>query len=705
MEYKSLDKYLKKQDSYSKFNSELGSGGGYVNFKNSGQRGSVKEFTLSLSSILSGLEDIERNLDEFKGLSQYQEKEWRDAGASFFTDTALNSMITVQTKPCFTTISKIINWANNTQDYSDDSINLSPEAISNTISKLKQVMRTFTPTDLKVSSNSGIIISVDKKISLFVYEVFKYLIATNKFGLLDNYLKVSRDGSDNYNLEYQNIKLGGIFRISKDKLSTEDLTSGPKIRFLEDPLRYKEKNYYLSTEWTIGKNSRLDLVDFKLLIESLFSEYSIKVDSKPYQLLNKVASKSSTSLILSKSFLLLAGISGTGKTRFIREQADADLSNYQLVSVRPDWHEPSDLLGYITRLTEKEQYVATDVLVLIVKAWKEVVKHGFDLEGDSAYGDTGHLQNIRPFWLCLDEMNLAPVEQYFADYLSVSETRKWSHDGNKVTYSCDPLLSSDLIKSIDTTKFKEALFLNDGEDKSERLWTHFSENGISVPFNLIVAGTVNMDETTHGFSRKVIDRALSFDFGEFFPNDFGKFFDPDTSPKGLTYPHWSHADKAALQDTYDVDGERTIAFMQAINDKLEGTPFKLAYRALNEALLSVIANQPSSEHELLAVWDDFVMCKLLPRIEGDLDKLSSNEDNQTLLQVLRGVLEEQLSDIWEDLKRPDLYREYRTEKKHPGEAPQDNSPSRIIWIPCRSKAKLDWMQARLERDTFTSFWP
>lgn len=407
----------------------------------------------------------------------------------------------------------------------------------------------------------------------------------------------------------------------------------------------------------------------------------------------------------SKPFLLLAGISGTGKTRFVREQADADLSNYQLVSVRPDWHEPSDLLGYITRLTEKEQYVATDVLVFIVKAWKEIVKHGFDLEGDSTYGDIANLQNIRPFWLCLDEMNLAPVEQYFADYLSVSETRKWRPDGNQVTYSCDPLLSSDLIKSVDAAEFKEALFLNDGEDKSERLWTHFSENGISVPFNLIVAGTVNMDETTHGFSRKVIDRALSFDFGEFFPNDFGQFFDPDTSPKGLTYPHWSHADKAALQDTYDVDGERTIAFMQAINDKLEGTPFKLAYRALNEALLSVIANQPSSEHELLAVWDDFVMCKLLPRIEGDLDKLSSNEDNQTLLQVLRGVLEEQLSDIWEGTVRPDLYREYRTEKEHPEEAPQDNSPSRIIWIPCRSKAKLDWMLFRLERDTFTSFWP
>ncbi|MFC3333481.1 hypothetical protein ACFOEM_13740 [Paenalcaligenes hominis] len=48
------------------------------------------------------------------------------------------------------------------------------------------------------------------------------------------------------------------------------------------------------------------------------------------------------------------------------------------------------------------------------------------------------------------------------------------------------------------------------------IWDLFLQEGIGIPFNLIVAGTVNMDETTHGFSRKVIDRALSFDFGDFF---------------------------------------------------------------------------------------------------------------------------------------------------------------------------------------------
>lgn len=403
---------------------------------------------------------------------------------------------------------------------------------------------------------------------------------------------------------------------------------------------------------------------------------------------------------LFKSFLLLAGISGTGKTRFVREQADDDLSNYQLVSVRPDWHEPSDLLGYVTRLTQPEQYVATEVLFFIVKAWKEVVSHGFELSGKTASGDTSNIENIRPFWLCLDEMNLAPVEQYFADYLSVSETRRWLNDGDELIYSCDTLLNPDLINSVDRDKLKKDLALDDGEDVSDKLWAHFRDNGISIPFNLIVAGTVNMDETTHGFSRKVIDRALSFDFGEFFPNIFSEFFEPTSSPKSLNYPIWSHADKDSLATTCDPDGERTINFLEAINEKLDGTPFKLAYRALNEILLSVIANHPKSEQELLAVWDDFVMCKLLPRVEGDLDKLSSKEDNKSLLQVLSEALadNDMLGLIWDEQKdspnaRPDLYRE-KTE-----------GDDKVIRIPCRSREKLDWMQARLERDTFTSFWP
>jgi hypothetical protein len=398
---------------------------------------------------------------------------------------------------------------------------------------------------------------------------------------------------------------------------------------------------------------------------------------------------------ISKPFLLLAGLSGTGKTRFVREQAKMTgslESTYCLVSVRPDWHEPSDLLGYISRLGQNgAEFITTDVLSFMVKAWLEIIdlENSFTVENPS--WKTKPLAEIRPFWLCLDEMNLAPVEQYFADYLSVIETRLWEND----QYTCDALLKADTFKQLESEgllKLREALGLNGSA--FDGLWDYFVNRGISIPFNLIVAGTVNMDETTHGFSRKVIDRALTFDFGQFFPHESKTFFDPIYQPKALSYPLVSHARTEHFQNfSMDPGGKKTIAFFDAVNSVLKGTMFELAYRALNELLVTVISFNPKTEAELLAVWDDFLMCKVLPRIEGDEDKLTSQ--NGLLLDALMETLKltECLASIWKSKTRPDLLRETIT------------SPDSAILIDCRSRVKIEWMQNRLNQNGFTSFWP
>ena len=77
----------------------------------------------------------------------------------------------------------------------------------------------------------------------------------------------------------------------------------------------------------------------------------------------------------------------------------------KMIPVKPNWHDSSDLLGYISRING-EKYITTPFLKFIVKAWRFPVT---------------------PFFLCLDEMNLAPVEQYFAEYLSIIETRNSSN--------------------------------------------------------------------------------------------------------------------------------------------------------------------------------------------------------------------------------------------------------------------------------------
>ena len=399
---------------------------------------------------------------------------------------------------------------------------------------------------------------------------------------------------------------------------------------------------------------------------------------------------------LSKPFILLAGISGTGKTRFVREQAK--LTNptgsleetYCLVSVRPDWHEPSDLLGYTTRLSGNAQYVVTDVLTFIVKAWKELLRCDIQVDGQTATGTKEQLDNARPFWLCLDEMNLAPVEQYFADYLSILETREWKWSDSGFVYGCDPLLKATVFNDFfDEERF--AVQNNLGLHDDEALWDFFQHKGIAIPPNLIVVGTVNMDETTHGFSRKVLDRALSIDFGEFYPNDFDAFLNPKTKEKKFSFSHFSHASINREFCSIDPSGGKSIALLKAINTVLKGTAFELAFRALNELLLSVQTHTVNDEKTLQAVWDDFLMSKVLPRIEGDLEKLAKVGSDKNLLEHLQTVLEDQLSAIWNENNRPDLHRESMSGDEIP--------------IECRSKRKLEWMMQRLDQFGFTTFWP
>ncbi len=401
-----------------------------------------------------------------------------------------------------------------------------------------------------------------------------------------------------------------------------------------------------------------------------------------HQLLNVSSELSVT--ILPKPFLLLAGISGTGKTRFVREQAretDSTLNNYCLVPVRPDWHEPSDLLGYITRLSGHAEYVTTDVLTFIVKAW-QVAAPNADKEG---MGDINE-QSI-PYWLCLDEMNLAPVEQYFADYLSVLESRKFDENG----YQCEALLNANMLQGLIETDTK--LPNNLGLSSNDGLWHYFLQHGISLPPNLIVAGTVNMDETTHGFSRKVIDRAITLDFGEFFPNVYADYFDKKIEPVVFTWSPLTHCLKEDLASTEDAGGTKSIAFLESVNSVLKRTPFELAYRALNELLLQVACLNPKNDNELQAIWDDFLMTKVLPRIDGDEDKLRLLTDGGegTLLDGLMTVLEANLPLVWND-GRKDFFR-------------MNIDGTNTSDILCRSKAKLEWMKDRLAINTFTSYWP
>jgi len=340
-----------------------------------------------------------------------------------------------------------------------------------------------------------------------------------------------------------------------------------------------------------------------------------------------------TTAIKSKPFLLLAGISGTGKSRIVRELARAcwdegtdeykaqKPKNFQMVQVKPNWHDSSDLIGYVSRVSGKAEFVAGEFLKFIAKAWENTET---------------------PYFLCLDEMNLAPVEQYFAEYLSVIESRKSHEDG---TVTTDPIVE----KADEEWYFNLTASLTSDEDIRKQ----FNEQGICIPQNLIVVGTVNMDETTFSFSRKVLDRAMTIEMNEV---DLHGGLTERNEPIGKL-------DKAELIG-YAVEGvdvyaankevcETVLTYLDAVNSVLEGTPFKIAYRTRNEFLLYVVNNLPYKKGEndeelpqgyvVARALDEITSMKVLSRIEGDDTKVSDK-----LLDSLTETIEEELREVSED---------------------------------------------------------
>lgn len=328
--------------------------------------------------------------------------------------------------------------------------------------------------------------------------------------------------------------------------------------------------------------------------------------------------------IRTKPFLLLAGISGTGKSRIVKQMAFESCpdipalrsdktapGNYELIEVKPNWHDSSELLGYESEIGGPH-YVVTPFVRFLVKAMR--------------YPDV-------PFFVCMDEMNLAPVEQYFAEFLSVLESRKLLSDG---TITSEPLIKADIFSKY-ADQLHRDLDITDS-DTYKAVFDRLKNDGLRLPSNLIVIGTVNMDETTHQFSRKVIDRAMTIEmniedaetpFKNFFEGGDALHYYDNPQPKELFLPKVVQASEAlSILRAEDASylKENVPGLLHSLNSALNGTPFKIAYRVQNELILYFFSlreeNPDEAAEALLAqAMDAILMMKVLPRIEGDEDLL------------------------------------------------------------------------------------
>mgnify|MGYP000118313345 FL=1 len=148
---KDLFSFLNEASDNSDFKATLSKRGGFITFSNSGRRGGSKFFQIGLDNILRTLKDILVNIETFKNLTEYDETSWRNNGSKYFSDLVANANSTVQTKPLFSTLSKVINWANQPRlDFidSDAKICLDKEALETTIAKLEVVADSFRPSTM-----------------------------------------------------------------------------------------------------------------------------------------------------------------------------------------------------------------------------------------------------------------------------------------------------------------------------------------------------------------------------------------------------------------------------------------------------------------------------------------------------------------------------------------------------------------------------
>lgn len=419
---------------------------------------------------------------------------------------------------------------------------------------------------------------------------------------------------------------------------------------------------YLSILGKLGQKptpDKIKVVNMNTFNPQIYTIINVSLSMLPYRIY--------ITAIKSKPFLLLAGISGTGKSRIVRELARAFWTegseeykaqkpkNFEMVQVKPNWHDSSELIGYVSRVSGSPVFVAGDFLKFVAKAWENL-----DV----------------PYFLCLDEMNLAPVEQYFAEYLSVVESRKCQENG---TITTDPILE----KSKEDWYRVLTSELTDNDDVRNR----FLNDGICIPQNLIVVGTVNMDETTFSFSRKVLDRAMTIEM-----NEVDLYGGLDSQYEKIGKIEAGNLIGTAVegvdvyQDNKDVC-DMALKYLEAVNTELEGTPFKVAYRTRNEFLLYVVNNLPYNKDQdgneleqnfvIARALDEITSMKILSRIEGDETKIGK------LLDKLSTTIGEQLKVVSE--------KEYSA-KKDDGEK-----------VYSVSLAKLEEMKKRLESG-YTSFW-
>lgn len=368
-----------------------------------------------------------------------------------------------------------------------------------------------------------------------------------------------------------------------------------------------------------------------------------------------------------KPFVILSGISGTGKSKLVELFAKAlgatnENKRFKLIPVKPDWSDSSDLLGF---RNIEGKFTCGEITDIAYRAM---------------------MNPEVPHFICLDEMNLARVEYYFSDILSIMETRRCNEEGEIIT---NVLLSETQI----------------GRDAAS-----ISTYGdVYMPQNLYIIGTVNMDETTFPFSKKVLDRANTIEFNKV---DLSYSFDDeedsteDQNDNDQCRVYHNNFLKSEFLKIKDCKGNKDIALrtidrLIGINNILQKYDNHFGYRVRDEIVFYMIY---ALKYDLMDFDEAFDFCmvqKILPKISG-----SSSET----LEILASIFE-YINDYKIQNKEYMELSELDKMSKHvfPTSGERENNGWEIPNMLGKQKyihtnEKLISMIRRFIRDGFTTFW-
>lgn len=362
-------------------------------------------------------------------------------------------------------------------------------------------------------------------------------------------------------------------------------------------------------------------------------------------------------LLRTKDLVILAGDSGSGKTNLVKSFAKAVGGKSIIIPVKPNWTSSEDLLGYYNPLEKK--YLATPFLEAMIEAEQNPTI---------------------PYFICLDEMNLARVEYYFADFLSLLETRDespeitlYSEDesshvlselkavvdiiqSTKEKYSKEGVIS--FIELLKDETLNNQLRLAFGFSDKDSLIKYHSEirrmlsgvmtmpSSIKMPANLHIIGAINIDETTHYLSPKILDRAHIMRFESPLLSNWDEILTQVESYEfeDISKPLLFNIDQLGYRNNYprfDRDNAFCKLFVELNKDYFHKLGVEFGMRTIRQGLNYLELFQEVNDDSSMAI-NNFMLHKVLPKFTFDGNK---HVGEQTKLELVDRVFVERVKSL------------------------------------------------------------